>query len=47
MLTVGKRYTCGTCGTQVLVTKPGKDAEPICHGQPLTVEEPKQVASSD
>jgi hypothetical protein len=47
MLSVGKRYTCGTCGTQILVTKPGNDAEPTCCGAPLTVEEPKKVASSD
>ncbi len=47
MLKVGKRYTCETCGTQVLITKVGGEADPKCHGVPLTIEEPKQLASSD
>ncbi len=47
MLKVGKRYSCATCGTQVLVTKPGGEADPTCHGAPLEVEEPKKVSSSD
>lgn len=48
MLGVGKRYTCASCGTQVLVTKPGQeDAEVTCCGAPVAAEEPKQVASSD
>lgn len=46
MLKVGKRYSCETCGTQVLIVKPGT-GEPSCHGKALKLEEAKKVASSD
>ena len=32
---MGKRYTCGTCGAQVIVTKAG-DGGLQCHGAPMT-----------
>ena len=46
MAKLGKRYTCETCGTQVLITKSG-DTDPQCHGMPMSLEEPKKLASSD
>jgi transcription elongation factor Elf1 len=48
MLSVGKRFTCEACGTQVMVIKAGdEEAELRCCGQSMALEEPKQVASSD
>ena len=32
---MGKRYTCDTCGAQVIVTKAGAGAL-VCHGQPMS-----------
>ena len=32
---MGKRYACGVCGAQVIVTKAG-DGALVCHGQPMT-----------
>jgi transcription elongation factor Elf1 len=48
MQSVGKRFTCGVCGTQVMVVKSGDEgAALVCCGQGMALEEPKQVASSD
>jgi hypothetical protein len=43
---MGKRYTCATCGCELLVTKPG-DGALECHGQPMEVLQPKPLPSSD
>jgi hypothetical protein len=43
---LGKRYTCETCGAEVLVTKSG-DAELLCHGAVMLVAQPKTLPSSD
>lgn len=43
---LGKRYTCETCGAEVLVTK-GGDAELKCHGAPMGIAQPKTLPSSD
>ena len=32
---MGKRYACGTCNAEVVVTKAGEGAIE-CHGQPMT-----------
>jgi hypothetical protein len=44
---VGKRFTCESCGTQCLVTKPSDPGELQCCGQPMVAQEAKQLASSD
>lgn len=44
---VGKRYACDSCGTTCLVSKPSADGELTCCGAPLTLQQPKQLASSD
>lgn len=43
---IGKRYVCGQCETQVLVTKPGTGSLE-CHGEPMTIEKPKPLPASD
>lgn len=43
---VGKRYTCPTCESQVLVVKGGKGALE-CHDQEMELLEPKPLPSSD
>jgi hypothetical protein len=43
---LGKRYTCGSCDAEVLVTKAG-DAELVCHGEVMGVAQPKTLPSSD
>jgi desulfoferrodoxin-like iron-binding protein len=43
---LGKRYTCATCGAQVLVTKPGA-GEVTCHAQPMEQQQAKPLPSSD
>jgi desulfoferrodoxin-like iron-binding protein len=45
-LKLGKRYSCGTCGTEVLVTKPGEGDLACCDGT-MEVLEPKKTASAD
>lgn len=47
MLQVGKRYTCGSCGTELLVTKPSAEGELSCCEQPMELLQPKQTASAD
>jgi hypothetical protein len=47
VVAVGKRFTCGTCGSQVMVIKAGDAAELSCCEGNMSLEEPKQVASSD
>lgn len=44
---IGKRLTCESCGTQVLVTKPSDKGELECCSTSMTLQEPKQLASSD
>lgn len=46
-LALGKRYTCETCGTQSLVTKPRDTGSPTCCDAPMALQEPKELASSD
>jgi hypothetical protein len=43
---LGKRYTCGTCGAEVLVSKAG-DAHGECHGAPMEIAGPKSLPASD
>ena len=43
---LGKRYLCEICKTEVLITKAG-DGEVECCGQPMTVQEPRPLPSSD
>jgi hypothetical protein len=42
----GKRYTCQTCGTQVMCTK-GGEGRMSCHGQPMELHAAKPLPSSD
>jgi desulfoferrodoxin-like iron-binding protein len=35
---VGKRYLCGKCGTEMIVTKAG-DGELSCCSQPMTLKQ--------
>jgi hypothetical protein len=43
---IGKRYECGECGAQVLVTK-GGEGSLECHGKPMEVAAPKPLPASD
>jgi hypothetical protein len=43
---LGKRYTCETCGAELLITK-GGGAELVCHGTPMVIAQPKTLPSSD
>lgn len=43
---LGKRYTCATCGAEILVLKAG-DGAPECHGTPMDIAQAKQLPSSD
>jgi hypothetical protein len=43
---LGKRYTCAVCEAQVLVAKAGA-AEPVCHGEPMSLAQAKPLPSSD
>jgi len=43
---LGKRYSCSTCGTQVLCTKAG-EGEVTCCGKPMEIQEAKAIPSSD
>jgi hypothetical protein len=42
----GKRYTCGSCGTQVMCTK-GGTGRVECHGAPMELNMAKPLPSSD
>ncbi len=44
--TLGKRYKCLVCDSEVLATKVGP-GRIWCCGQPMTVQEPKPIPSSD
>ena len=44
--TLGKRYRCETCGTEVLCTK-ASEGEIACCDKPMTLQEPRAVPSSD
>lgn len=43
---VGKRYRCGVCPAEVIITKPGP-GELVCHGATMTVAQPKALPASD
>jgi hypothetical protein len=43
---LGKRYGCGTCGAEVLVSKAGA-ANVECHGAPMEQAGPKSLPASD
>jgi hypothetical protein len=43
---LGKRYVCGECEAEVLVTKPG-DGGLECHGNPMELHQAKPLPSSD
>jgi hypothetical protein len=42
----GKRYTCATCGAQVMCTKGGA-GRVACHGAPMELNTAKPLPSSD
>lgn len=42
----GKRYTCGVCGTEVMVTKGGA-GRVWCHGAAMGLKDAKPLPSSD
>ena len=42
----GKRYTCATCGTQVMCTK-GGGGRVACHDTPMELNTAKPLPSSD
>jgi hypothetical protein len=43
---LGKRYLCGTCGSEVLVTKAGSE-QVSCHGVAMEMAASRQLPSSD
>lgn len=43
---LGKRYTCGRCNAEVLVTR-GGDAGLRCHSAAMVLAQPKTLPSSD
>jgi desulfoferrodoxin-like iron-binding protein len=43
---LGKRYSCATCGSEVLCTKAGA-GEIVCCGKPMKTQEAKAIPSSD
>ena len=43
---LGRRYVCEVCGTESLCTKAG-DGEVTCDGQPMKLQVPKALPSSD
>lgn len=43
---LGKRYRCKICGTEALCTKAG-DGDLTCDGEPMQVQEPRPIPSSD
>ena len=43
MSQLGKRYTCETCGTQILCTK-AADPNPQCCGKEMEIQQPKKNA---
>ena len=43
---LGKRYECEVCGTTLLCTKAG-DGELECHDQPMQIQAPRKLPSSD
>jgi hypothetical protein len=45
-LLLGKRYTCASCGAEVLVSKAG-EAQVTCHGAAMEVAGPKTLPASD
>lgn len=42
----GKRYSCASCGGQVICTRGGAGRLACC-GAPMTAEEPKPMPSAD
>ena len=43
---IGKRYVCGTCGTELLCAKNGAGRF-TCHGAPMDLKTAKPLPSSD
>ena len=43
---LGKRYTCGVCGTLVLCTKTGEGVVQCCEAD-MELQEPRKLPSSD
>jgi desulfoferrodoxin-like iron-binding protein len=43
---LGKRYSCAKCGTEILCTKAGA-GEVVCCGEPMKTKEAKAIPSSD
>ena len=43
---LGKRYRCGSCAAEVLVSK-GGSAEAVCHDALMAMAAPKPLPSSD
>lgn len=46
MSSLGKRYKCSVCGTEILCTKAAK-GDPVCCDKQLEIQEPKPLPSSD
>ncbi len=44
--TLGKRYVCESCGTEVLCNKPGQGSIGCCGGE-MKIKEAKPLPSSD
>jgi len=45
--TLGKRYFCEKCGTEVLCNKGGPGTLECCDGQQMKIKEAKPLPSSD
>ena len=43
---LGKRYECAVCGLTLLCTKPGGGVI-TCHEQPMQIQAPRKLPSSD
>ncbi len=43
---LGKRYECSVCETTILCTKAG-EGELNCHDQPMEIQAPRKLPSSD
>ncbi|MSQ12369.1 MAG: hypothetical protein EXR48_06745 [Dehalococcoidia bacterium] len=43
---LGKRYTCDVCSATVLCAKAGSGGI-VCDGKPMTLQQPRQLPSSD
>lgn len=47
MLQLGKRYACGVCGLQAMVTKGSDGGSLRCCDKEMELQQPREVPSSD